>query len=299
MYNLNFNWWFVVGPLMLVLVAVISGLRHHRYHCRPLRARYNDRLPQLVGVIATITFMVLVFSESYNGLIQLCDNTLSTSDSPVWSLVLAGLALICGALGYYGLTQGALRFGDHCGRQLIRRRCRIYRNRCRHSIAAAQSCPMQNYRGCPIGVKFSRFSLEYSPSLMSSLRSQTDRAGFLDVPYIIKVEHPSGKVAYSTLLPHGQLQPLMQERRLKPQPRRLPNWLLDETPTPAQSTTPATATSGAVRAAQSRVVFTEAGVVQQETADGKRVVSMAARRLVVTNDPKNETLFGGLRQIGD
>ena len=48
----SFNWWYIFAPSLLVLVAVVSGLRHRRHHCRPLKARYNDRLPQLVGIIA-------------------------------------------------------------------------------------------------------------------------------------------------------------------------------------------------------------------------------------------------------
>ena len=47
----SFNWWYIFAPSLLVLVAVVSGLRHRRHHCRPLKARYNDRLPQLVGII--------------------------------------------------------------------------------------------------------------------------------------------------------------------------------------------------------------------------------------------------------
>ena len=305
----SFNWWYIFAPSLLVLVAVVSGLRHRRHHCRPLKARYNDRLSQLVGIIATFVFAALVLIESHDGLVQLGDSTLTAEDDPAWALLVAGLALVFGVMFYYGLTVAALRLGDFCGRKLMLRRCRICRDQCRRSIAAAQNCPMQSYKqGCPVGVKFSRFSLEHSPTLMSSLRSQTDDTGCLDVPYIIKVEHPRGKVAYSTLLPHGQLQPLMQERRQSPQPRRLPNWLLNyDAPAPAQPLAPATTTKVEVvpdpaapaKAAEPRVVFTEAGLVQQETADGNRIVSMAARRMVVTSDPKSEELFSGLRQVGD
>lgn len=304
----SFNWWYVFSPALLGFVAVVSGLRHRRHHCRPLKDRYGDLLPHLIGIAATFTFAALVLIESHDGLLELGNSTLAANEDPVWALVPAGMAFAFGVFGYYALTRLALRLGNYFGRELMLRHCRQCRARCRHSIVAAQSCPMQAYKaGCPVGVKFTRFSLERSPSLMSNLQSQVDQTGHLNVPYIIQVEHPRGKIAYSTLLPDGQLRPLMQERRQNPSPRQMPNWLLhfdDQTPTePVTPTQPAVVEvvpqTPPAKAAEPRVVFTEAGMVQKETPDGVRLMGMAARRMVVTTNPQSEGLFDGLRELND
>ena len=135
----------------------------------------------------------------------------------------------------------------------------------------------------------------------------------LDVPYVIRVNHPRGKVAYSSLLPDGSLRPLATDRR--PYPRREWHPIPDEfftDPTPTDDSAPESTTDDEPNQSApsdpqatclasdsaSRVLYTETGLVREETSDGHRLVALSAKRSVVTNDPAHESFFEGLRELG-
>lgn len=310
----GFNFWFVISPLLLVLVALVSGLRHRRHHCRPLKDRYSDELPTVVGALATLLVAVCVIVESRDGLLQLADSGLTAQDSPAWSPVVAAIIFSSAVLLYVILVAVAIRLGDICGRFLVKHRCEVCRRQCQRSLSVAQTCPVRNCsKPCPAGVDFIKVSLDYAPEIIMALASQVEADGMLDVPYVIRVNHPRGKVAYSSLLPDGSLRPLATDRR--PYPRRewhpIPDeFFTDPAPTddsapesttddePNQSAPSDHQTACLASDSASRVLYTETGLVREETSDGHRLVALSAKRSVVTNDPAHESFFEGLRELG-
>lgn len=107
-FSISFNWWMVFAIGMLVFsilvgifqtkvvrktVAKKDGIKTRYYHKYHYIERFNDNIFIILGVLSGIIFMVMLFVESADGIIQFFDNSLGKFDSPVWSLIETGVSV--------------------------------------------------------------------------------------------------------------------------------------------------------------------------------------------------------------
>ena len=109
-FSVGFNWW-MVAMILFAVIAIVFGIgqtylkrvvREQKIIWK-LRYRYNDLLFMLLGVVAAIVITIMLFVESFDGVIQSFDNSLGRYESPVWSLILAP-----GAIVFVGAVFGCL-----------------------------------------------------------------------------------------------------------------------------------------------------------------------------------------------
>lgn len=122
----GFNWVYLWAPLLLAFVAFIGfrlGARikmecrmrvdsvrgEMQYSacvadkCGVLRIRVvSDTVDKVIGFISGVIVGILLCTECFNGIIQYFNNTLSASDSPIWSVFMATVAILALA-GIYGV----------------------------------------------------------------------------------------------------------------------------------------------------------------------------------------------------
>ena len=113
-FTAGFNWWYIVLPAFMAW-NFFMGTRYYCIHkgriCPKFKKKWRKPFRWLNAGVATVVVTIMAFVESSNGLIQMFDNHLTTYDSPVWSLILAGFAMGIFALLVYGLNDLAFRFG--------------------------------------------------------------------------------------------------------------------------------------------------------------------------------------------
>ena len=115
-FKIGFNAWYMVLPLILILVAFLGT---KRYYLEPktmkIRRRGNKLsiLNFVVVVISDLAITALIMLESGNGLIQLATNLLARDDSVVWALIIAAVVLIV-AVPYivFVMLAVAIRVGE-------------------------------------------------------------------------------------------------------------------------------------------------------------------------------------------
>ena len=95
-FQIGFNWWFVVAPLLaVVMVAIGLSIFHMDERTLKIRRSYNDRLFVVLATLFAVVVMVLIFAESSDGIVQWFDNGLGKNESPVWSIVMMPFPVIC------------------------------------------------------------------------------------------------------------------------------------------------------------------------------------------------------------
>ena len=104
---LSFNQWQVVAIIGLAVIIVFGLSQYTMNRKLKIRKRYADRMLQLVALVDTVVLAVLLYRESYWGLIQLLDNT-ATKGAPIWSELLAPAMaiIIAGVLGVFTYVVG-------------------------------------------------------------------------------------------------------------------------------------------------------------------------------------------------
>lgn len=178
----------IVIIVSVLVVGLVSGLRHHRHCCRPLRNRYNDRIPCVIGALAWTGF-IWIYLLNHGG--QMVDRALSNTvgnESPIYGLI---AEYVCLAFGSLVVIYAAVPVGDLIGKWLVHRACQAQRQACQASMAAAQSCPIAEcvgHHSCPAGVKFNFITV-----------TKNDRTKKL-----VKIEHPTKGNALAQVADDGQ-----------------------------------------------------------------------------------------------
>ncbi|MBQ2622875.1 hypothetical protein IJG12_00960 [Candidatus Saccharibacteria bacterium] len=108
---MGLNYWTKIGALGLVAV-IIAGIFQYD---ETGRRRYNERMFLCISVVFSAVVAAALFIEGCDTIIALLDTCLTSSDSPLWSVILAPwVAMFAGAaycfvLAYTGAIIGELR----------------------------------------------------------------------------------------------------------------------------------------------------------------------------------------------
>ena len=97
MRSIVLNWWVVV---FFVTVGIMITLGVNQYqiqrvnHKRRVRRHFKNSVYGVVTGLSTALFAFLFVKESWRGVVQFLNNSLSASDSPAWSIILAPFAVL-------------------------------------------------------------------------------------------------------------------------------------------------------------------------------------------------------------
>ena len=133
----GFNWWYVTTIMSLVIVGITGYLNTHEVDGRKRKKRLCGRfLLKVLTTILTVIFVVLVSTESYDGIVELClDFCLSDGDSAAWADLLAFLAIGMTTIIFSEILENIVRFGS---RLPVKPRCgRVYKCASSQRLAAA------------------------------------------------------------------------------------------------------------------------------------------------------------------
>ncbi|MDO4612339.1 MAG: hypothetical protein Q4B29_02695 [Candidatus Saccharibacteria bacterium] len=113
----GFNLWYVVAPVLIILVALACSKRYYLLEDLRIRSRFNDRCIKVMATIASVIFGVLFALESRRGILQMCDNSLTDRDNPIYSGIIA-LMIYVAVVAIYGVAT------FYIGRYVSKRRLR-------------------------------------------------------------------------------------------------------------------------------------------------------------------------------
>ena len=115
------NWWVVVF-FVTVGVMVWIGVKQFRSERIGGKFRikrvYDNRIYKLVTATSSVIFGILFIAESWRGVIQLLDHSMSANDSPAWSIILSPfvilliVALYAAFIYYVGRFAGLVKLGS-------------------------------------------------------------------------------------------------------------------------------------------------------------------------------------------
>lgn len=86
----NFNYWYIILPVMTIIMVIIGIKSIYKKGGKVYAKHFRDRLASRVAFLATIIITLMMLLESHSGVLQILDNQLSSSDSPLWSLIFFG-----------------------------------------------------------------------------------------------------------------------------------------------------------------------------------------------------------------
>ena len=95
----GFNWWYITGPLMLIMMFYL-GTKRFSIKKGHLRRMAKERTYKLASIICGIIFMVQLSLESANGIVQIYDNGLRGNDSPALSVSFAMGTIVIATMFY-------------------------------------------------------------------------------------------------------------------------------------------------------------------------------------------------------
>jgi len=78
-FEVGFNWWFVLGPLMLIAVALLAFFRYKYNDSLRIVNRYSGWLVLAAPFIVCPIFTWLLFKESLDGAMQKAYNLMTSS----------------------------------------------------------------------------------------------------------------------------------------------------------------------------------------------------------------------------
>ena len=108
---MGLNYWTKIGVLGFVAV-IITGLFQYD---KTGKRRYNERMFVCISVLFSAVMAAALFIEGCDTIVAYLDNTLASTDSPLWSVILAPwVALFAGAIycfvtAYLGAIIGEVR----------------------------------------------------------------------------------------------------------------------------------------------------------------------------------------------
>lgn len=113
----GWNWYYLFAGVSLLL-AVLLGIRQVKFDQKRLKLAYvrddvSDPVMGVLSVIDAVIFGIMLWVESEHGILQWLDNGLTAKDSPAWSVLLFGPAVIAAAFMYGALVFYANRWTRH------------------------------------------------------------------------------------------------------------------------------------------------------------------------------------------
>ena len=112
-FSVGFNWWYVVGPLMVILM-IIYGASTRKLNPATLKIRRRDKewfLANMLAVVCDFVLHGLFLLESAAGALQWVINHLSKDDDIAWALVLLVFEMSFSILVFYEVCFSAAKFG--------------------------------------------------------------------------------------------------------------------------------------------------------------------------------------------
>ena len=125
----GFNWWYVIAVLGLVLVALVGYCKYYvytEYSYRRLMKRYNDRFIDFASTVITIVLTIMVYRESFRGIVQFLDNGLAVDENPAWSVLLAPFMMLSIVGMYWTVLSFTGRFVSRKRKASLKRRLKQY-----------------------------------------------------------------------------------------------------------------------------------------------------------------------------
>lgn len=96
----EFNFWTVLAPVM-VLAMIVLGLGQWGVNGKKIRQFYGEKVFTVVAGVLAGVFGVLLFIESFRGIIAWLDAGLADTDANVWSVLLAPFAVMAAAMLFF------------------------------------------------------------------------------------------------------------------------------------------------------------------------------------------------------
>lgn len=112
-FSVGFNWWFVVGPLMVLMMAVIGSTRYALDdYSKRIRRRGKgfDVMVKMVAIVFDVLLHIMIFKESVTGLFQWLVN--HVDGDPIWALILAPVVLTGTSAAVYCVLYTFARLGE-------------------------------------------------------------------------------------------------------------------------------------------------------------------------------------------
>ena len=107
----NFNYWFVVAPLMLFIIWIVAFLSVRVSDSGKLEEHLGDGLLNIMCSIASLVFFFMLTSESGRGIIQL---TANQEDGRGPSVLAASFIAVGAALTYFVISWISAGFINMC-----------------------------------------------------------------------------------------------------------------------------------------------------------------------------------------
>lgn len=111
-FSVGFNWYFVVGPLMALLMGAVGTMKYsldHETMRIGKRSKSFDALLKILAGLLDAIFTAMVFHESITGFVQWLVN--HVDGDPVWALFLAPMGFVAVALIAYYLLYMSGKIG--------------------------------------------------------------------------------------------------------------------------------------------------------------------------------------------
>ena len=92
-FTIGFNWWMVVA-VVLVGLAIFVGIKMYKaIDGRRIRKVFNDKLFVLISAVSGVVMMLMLFIESWDGILQYLLNSLRFNESPALAVICAVMAI--------------------------------------------------------------------------------------------------------------------------------------------------------------------------------------------------------------
>lgn len=92
-FTIGFNWWFVVGPVMALIMALIGSLKYYLDGIKIKRAPKGfDKWLKIAAAGFDVILHVMIFEESLIGMLQWLIN--HTDGDPIWSVIVAPIIML-------------------------------------------------------------------------------------------------------------------------------------------------------------------------------------------------------------
>jgi len=112
-FKVGFNWWFVVAPLMALMMVFLGSTRYvlnEKTMQIMRRGKGFDVLVKIVATVLDIALIVMIFKESILGLFQWLVN--HVDGDPIWAIVVLPLVLMAAYVAFYCAFYTLAKIGE-------------------------------------------------------------------------------------------------------------------------------------------------------------------------------------------
>ena len=127
-FEIGFNAYMVVAPVMLGMAAIFATQQAFLTPGLKIRKIFGDGILKLVTLVCGMVFAAMFASESWQGIIQWCDNHLA-GDSGMYSLILMPMVIAAISALYGGCVYAVMKIAVWARLGHLTERRRIERRR--------------------------------------------------------------------------------------------------------------------------------------------------------------------------